>query len=70
MLMVIVGFALVATRGGIPGSAAGRNARIAGLRIFSTPAYGETPTVRYRVIQILIGLLVLVGGFALIAVST
>lgn len=70
MLLVLVGFALMAPRGGIPGSAAARNVKIGWMRVMNTRGYDGTPTRRYRAIQVLMGLVVMAGGIVIIAVST
>ena len=70
LLLVLFGFALVATRGGIPGSASARHVKISWSREMNTRGYGDTPTWRYRVIQVIVGLLMVAGGIVLIAVSS
>ncbi len=67
VLLVLVGFALVASRGGIPGSTAGRNVSLGMQRVFKTPGYQGVPSWRYRLIQIVAGLILIAGGMALIA---
>ena len=69
MLLVIVGFAMLGSRGSVPGSTANRNVRI-GPQLFSTTGYRGVPSRRFRVIQILSGLVVMGGGVVLIAMST
>lgn len=69
IILVLVGFALVVPRGGVPGSAAVRNVSLGRQRVFSTPGYTDHPSVRYRVIRIVIGLVMVVGGVVLIASS-
>ena len=70
MLLVLVGFALMIPRGGLPGSASARNVELSWQRFFNTRGYGDLPTWRYRLIQIIMGVVVMAGGFVLIAVSS
>ena len=69
LLLVLVGFAMIAARGAVPGSAAIRNVRL-GTQRFSTRGYDGVTSTRFRVIQILMGVVVLTGGVILIAAST
>ena len=69
MLLVLVGFAMIVPRGGMPGSASARNIRI-GPQRFSTPGRQGEQSTRFRVIQTLMGVVVLAGGIVIIAVST
>ena len=68
MLAVLIGFALMVPRGGVAGSVSARNVMLGNQRM-STRGYAGTPSRRYRVIQVLIGLALLAAGFALIAAS-
>ena len=70
LLFVLFGFALIVPRGGIPGSAAVRNVELSWQRFFNTRGYGELPSWKYRLIQVLMGLVVMAGGIVLIAVSS
>jgi hypothetical protein len=70
LLLVLVGFAMMASRGGIPGTTAARNVTLGMQRVFTTRGYQGEPSRRYRVIQVLAGLVVMAGGMAIIAVST
>ncbi|MEO8267895.1 MAG: hypothetical protein ABI706_20515 [Ilumatobacteraceae bacterium] len=67
LLMVLVGFVFMAPRGGIPGSTAHRNVTLGMQRIFTTRGYQGVPSRRYRLIMILIGLALVVGGMVVIA---
>ena len=68
MLMVVVGFVFMAPRGGIPGATAHRNVTLGMQRIFTTRGYqGGPPSWRYRLIMILIGVALVVGGMVVIA---
>ena len=69
LLAVLIGFALIVPRGSMPGSASARNVRVGGLQVFSTPGYQGNPSLRYRIIKTLIGLVVLAVGIILIATS-
>ena len=69
LIAVLVGFALVVPRGSMPGSASARNVRVGGLQVFSTPGPQGLPSLRYRIIRSLIGLVLVVAGFILIASS-
>ncbi len=68
MLLVLIGFALMVPRGGVAGSVSARNVMLGNQRV-STRGYAGTQSRRYRVIQVLIGLAVLVIGVLLIASS-
>ncbi len=68
MLAVLIGFALMVPRGGVAGSVSARNVMLGNQRM-STRGYAGSPSRRYRVIQVLIGLALLAAGFALIAAS-
>jgi len=70
LLLVLVGFAFIVPRGGIPGSAAARNVSLGGWRMPTTRGYEGTPSRLYRVIQILGGLVMIAGGMVIIAVSS
>ena len=67
LLMVLVGFVFMAPRGGIPGSTAHRNVSLGMQRIFTTRGYQGVPSWRSRLIMILIGLALVVGGMVVIA---
>ena len=68
MLAVLVGFALMVPRGGVSGSVSARNVMLGNQRV-STRGYVGTPSRRSRVIQVVIGLVLLVIGMVLIASS-
>jgi hypothetical protein len=70
LFLVLVGFALMAPRGGLPGATAARNISLGRTTLFRTRGYQDVPSRKYRVIQVLMGLVVMAGGFVLIAVST
>ncbi len=70
LLLVLVGFALTVSRGGMPGSVAVRNVTLGRSQLFRTRGYQGNPSKRYRIIQVLLGLAMLAGGFALIASSS
>lgn len=70
MLLVLVGFALVVSRGGVAGSTAARNVTLGRSQLFRTRGYQDNPSMRYRSVQILVGLAMVAGGMALIATST
>lgn len=70
LLFVLVGFALLIPRGGLPGSASVRNVELSWQRFFNTRGYGELPSWKYRLIQVILGLVVMAGGFVLIATSS
>ena len=70
MLLMLLGFAIMVPRGGMAGSTARRNV-ILGFRVFQTPGYqGGVPSWKYRVLRVLLGLVIMVGGIGLIAIST
>ena len=69
VILLLVGFALVVPRGGVPGSASMRNVTL-GMQRISTRGYaGEPSSRRSRIIQVVIGLAVAGAGIALIAAS-
>ena len=69
MLLVLVGFVVMVPRGAMAGSTARRNV-ILGFRVFQTPGYqGGVPSWKYRLVRALIGLVMMVGGMLLIAIS-
>jgi hypothetical protein len=70
MLLMLIGFAFVVPRGGVAGSTAARNVRVGPGGLSTTPGYDGEPTRRYRVLQVLVGLVMMVGGFVIIAVAT
>jgi hypothetical protein len=69
MLLMLIGFAIMVPRGGMAGSTARRNV-ILGFRVFQTPGYQGVVSWKYRVVRVLLGLMVMVGGILLIAIST
>jgi hypothetical protein len=69
MLLMLIGFAIMVPRGGMAGSTARRNV-ILGFRVFQTPGYQGVVSLKYRVVRVLLGLMVMVGGILLIAIST
>lgn len=68
MLAVLVGFALMVPRGGVSGSVSARNVMLGNQRV-STRGYEGTPSRRSRVVQVVIGLVLVAAGIALIASS-
>jgi len=70
LLFVLIGFACVVSRGAMPGSVAARNVTLARSQLFRTRGYQDNPSKRYRIVQVLLGVAMLVGGFALIASSS
>ena len=69
ILIMLVGFALVVPRGGMPGSTSARNVTLGSQRVFSRRGDQGLPSRRYRVIQVIVGLVLLVVGILVIAVS-
>ena len=69
LLLVVIGFALIVPRGAVAGSAARRNVTLGGSQLFTTRGYDGTPSTRYRIIRVLLGLAMIAGGVALIATS-
>ncbi len=69
LILVLVGFAMIGSRGAMPGSTAARNIRL-GPQRFSTRGYQGIPSKRFRLIQIGMGLVVLAGGLVLIATAS
>jgi hypothetical protein len=71
LLMVVVGFALVAPRGATPGGASHRNVvlgpgPIGQGRLTRTPGYQDDPGRRWLVARIVIGIALMVGGVLVI----
>ncbi len=54
--------------GAMPGSASARNITL-GTRLFTTRGPDGLPSRRYRVVQVLMGLVVMAGGMVIIAAS-
>ena len=69
MLLTLVGFAVMVPRGGMAGSTARRNV-ILGFRVFQTPGYQGVVSWKYRVFRVFLGLVIMVGGILLIAISS
>ena len=70
LLLVLVGFAFVVPRGGLPGSAAVRNVSIGPWFMPTTRGDDGTPSLWYRVIIAVSGLLMIAAGMIIIAVSS
>ena len=70
IVLVLLGFALVAPRGGTTGSIAARNIGMHGQGIFRTPGYQQEPARNLRVWTFCIGLVMLAVGVVLIALGT
>ena len=68
LLLVLVGFVIVMPSGAMPGSASHRIIPMT-TRLFSTPGPDGLPSRRYRVVQVLMGLVIMAGGFVIIAAS-
>jgi hypothetical protein len=69
LLLMFVGFALVAPRGGVPGGASHRNVVLGVGRMMTTPGYQGEPGRRAKRIRLLIGFGMLVGGLGLIVAA-
>jgi hypothetical protein len=69
LLLVLVGFAFIVPRGGVSGSAARRNVSMGGVQLSRTPGYQGTPSRKYRILQVLVGLVLMAGGMVLIAMT-
>jgi hypothetical protein len=65
IVLVLVGLALVIPRGGVSGSAAARNVRI-GTGLFQTRGYQERLKHGSRVVVVLAGVAMIVGGALMI----
>ena len=68
LLLVLLGFAIMVPRGAMTGSTARRNVLL-GFRVFQTPGYQGVMSWKGRVVQVLIGLVIMAGGMVLIAIS-
>jgi hypothetical protein len=69
LLLVLLGFAIMVPRGAMSGSTARRNVLL-GFRVFQTPGYQGVMSWKGRVVQVLMGLVVMGGGMVLIAISS
>jgi hypothetical protein len=70
LLLVIIGFAMLVSRGAMPGSVSARNVPMGFAKIFRTAGNQGVPSWRYRAIQVLMGLVILGGGLVILATST
>ena len=68
LLLVLVGFVLIMPSGATPGSAAHRIIPLS-TRLFTTPGPDGLPSRRYRVVQVLMGLVIMAAGMIIIAAS-
>lgn len=66
-ILALIGFILVAPRGGMP-SVTARNPRIGPLRVFTTRGYTESSS-RYNVIRIVVGVVMIVVGIVLLVTA-
>ena len=66
VVLMFIGFMLVMPRGTVGGSAPGRNVRLAPGSLSRTAGYQAAPGGRYRVIRLVLGFLLLIGGLVLI----
>lgn len=69
IILVLIGLALVVPRGAIAGSAAHRNVVLGQQRVFETPGYRGEASLRYKVIRVSIGVVLMAIGVILIAAS-
>lgn len=67
---MLVGFALVAPRGGVPGGASHRNVVLGVGRMETTPGYQAEPGRRAKRVRLLIGVAMLLGGLGLVIAFT
>ena len=68
LLLVLVGFVIIVPRGAMAGSSARRNVLL-GFKVFQTPGYQGVMSWKGRLVQVLLGLIVMGGGMVIIAVS-
>ena len=68
LLLVLVGFAIIVPRGAMAGSSARRNVLL-GFKVFQTPGYQGVMSWKGRLVQVLLGLVVMAGGMVIIAIS-
>jgi hypothetical protein len=70
LLLVFVGFVLIMPNGAMPGSAARGNVTLVN-RLFPNRSRGPDglPSRRYRLVQVLMGLVVIAAGMIIIAAS-
>lgn len=70
LLVVLIGFAVMVPRNSVPGTTSARIVPMGMQRLFQTRGYEGTPSVKYRIIQVLIGLVLIAGGLVIIATAT
>lgn len=68
LLLVLVGFAIIVPRGAMAGSSARRNVLL-GFKVFQTPGYQGVMSWKGRLVQVLLGLVIMAGGMVMIAIS-
>ena len=68
LLLVLVGFAIMMPSGAMPGSTSHRIIPMT-TRLFTTPGPDGLPSRRYRIVQVLMGLVVMAAGVIIIAMS-
>lgn len=69
VILVLIGFVMVAPRGGVVGSTNRRSVIIGRLRETTAPGYEGHQSTRYRVIRITVSLLLILIGVVVIAAS-
>lgn len=67
-ILVLIGFILVAPRGGLPGVSAGQNPTIGPFHVFTSRRYTES-SPRYNVIRIVVGVVMIVVGIVLLVAA-
>jgi hypothetical protein len=69
LVLLLLGFVMVAPRGATPGSVSRRIVQMPAGSFFKTPGYQEEPPARLRLIRMLIGLAMLAAGGIILWVS-
>lgn len=67
-ILALIGFILVAPRGGLPGVSAGQNPSIGPLHVFTKRGYTES-SKRYNVIRIVVGVVMIAAGITLLVTA-
>ncbi len=62
LVLLVLGFVMVAPRGATPGSASARVIHMPAGTFFNTPGYQEEPAPKERAIRIIVGLTMLLAG--------
>ena len=67
-VLLLIGFILVAPRGGLPGVSAGQNPSIGPFHVFTSRRYTES-SARYNVIRVVVGVVMIVVGIVFLVTA-